>query len=154
MTRAEKAGRRRASRLAQFNDLVREGMSRADAAKAVRVSIATLWRWQERFNKDGTAGLTSRTHHCGRSSAAAQLPITPAVIDQVQRLAFALNSPEAAWRKFVEQPNCPAAIARFVRPLKTLPPSLLDLARLQKTILIEFRGNNFAATVPLRKAAA
>jgi len=153
-TSAQRELARRAHLLHRFERLVANGASKEEAAKKVRVSQATLWRWRQRLNEGGREALAPQTHKCGRNSAAELLPITPQIIDTVQRLAFVRKSPDAAWREYAERPDCPSEIADYIRSVKTLPPSLRDLARLHKTVMVQYEGQSFTASVPLKEGNA
>ena len=149
-SKAQREQARRVWLLQRFERLTASGKSQTDALKALRVSLTTLWRWKRRLAKGGRAALAPQTHKCGRNSAAKLLPITPQIIDTIQRLAFVHKSTDAAWREYAKRPDCPGEIADFIRSVKTLPPSLRDLARLQKTVMVKYEGKGFTALVPLR----
>ena len=149
-TNTQREQARRAWLLQRFERLLASGKSQTDTAKALRVSPTTLWRWKRRLAEGGRDALAPQTHNCGRNSAAELLPITPQIIDTIQRLAFVHKSTDAAWREYAKRPDCPGEIADFIRSAKTLPPSLRDLARLQKTVMVKYEGQGFTALVPLR----
>ena len=103
----------------------------AKAARAVGASVATIWRWQRAYDKQGIQGLQTQYHHCGRRSPIAGVRFTVKALRHVEQLVLQTGSVRAAWRQFAASPDCPPSVARLVTGRKHLPESLARLVQLK-----------------------
>ena len=102
------------------------------AARACGASVPTLWRYERRLAHGGLPALAPQTARCGRKSLAAVSGLSADMIRQVQALALALGSVTRAWKAFAELPVCAPKLARKIRRAKSVPPSLLALAKVHR----------------------
>lgn len=124
--------RQRFHLLERFNAARASGQTAMAAARHLGSSVTTLWRWQQALNQGGPPALTPQTARCGRTSVAKTSGLDAAAIEIVRRLAAALESATLAWRAFAGLPQCPPKLARQIRRSKSIPPSLLNLARMRR----------------------
>lgn len=134
---------RRRRDLACFEALVRLGLSRAEAAKAVGVSPPTVWRWKKR--------LKPLTHLCGRKSYFKGVRIPQAVLDRVRRLQLTPMGNVLAWKTVSADPICPADLATVLRNRRTIPAVFLAQTRLKKTRAAVIKGPDFVIENPVRE---
>ncbi len=127
--------RRRQRKLNQVAELIAAGLSEEKAAKLLRLSTASLWRWRR--------GLVPATNRCGRHPIFARFKITERLVSKVQKLVVAGCSHEKAWRALADDPHCPKELAEFLRQSATIPPSFLAASRLNKIRIIASIGINF-----------
>jgi hypothetical protein len=113
---------RRRKILAGHRRLIASGMSVVAAARKLRTSPATIWRWRKRIAPD--------TFRCGRPSPFKQAQVPAEIIDVVQRAQLTGISNIKAWRGAANEPTCPPALAEFLRVAQTIPPSFLRATRL------------------------
>jgi hypothetical protein len=132
---------KRVLKLREFQRLREQGFTAAKAAKAVKVSSVTLWRWADR--------IVPIRQQCGRASFAELLNVPPRLVEKVKRLQFGGLTNANAWRYAAQDPRCPSDLALHLKCAKNIAPSLLALSRLKRagvnaTIL---SAGSFSATV-------
>ncbi len=125
---------RRQKILAEFNALVSAGATKVAAAKQIRQSTVTLWRWQRR--------LIPRSP-CGRASSFDRFQIPRPVLIRVERLQLTGKSNARAWRAVAGEPICPPELSEFLRTTKNIPPSFQRATRLHREKVVMVRGKNF-----------
>lgn len=127
--------RRRENIMADWRRLIGEGMSKEAAAKALRQSSVTLWRWSRR--------LLPNTFRCGQHSAFEKFNVPLQVISRVQRLCVAGMKQEQAWRSVAKEKFCPPALAEYLSHAPKIPPSFLKASRLSRFSLKVIKGVDF-----------
>ncbi len=115
----------------QAMQIIAGGASQAQAARTLGIGQATLDRWRRRVARGES--LATRTI-IGRPSIGAQFAplLTNAHRAEIARLVISGGSVAQAWRSFARQPQCPAALRKFLRGRKSPPPSLLALIPLSR----------------------
>jgi hypothetical protein len=124
--------RRRIGIIEKFNQLRAAGMSKAGAARELRKSYVTLWRWAKRIEPANAQS--------GARSILNKMAVPAAVLDRVQRLQAAGAGNATAWRAVATEPVCPPTLAKFLREARNIPPSLLSATRLEKLAALKGRG--------------
>jgi hypothetical protein len=127
---------RRARILSRFTDLTKWGLNQGDASKLLGVGYTTIWRWRKN-------GIVPATYKCGRKASISELGIPPWIVSAIQKLQGAGVGNQTAWRILVSDPRCPDELRNFVDGKRTLPPSLLELTRVQRQKVTKISGNNF-----------
>jgi hypothetical protein len=92
------------------------GLSESKAARKVRSSVASLWRWRKRR-------IVPQTHLCGVRSTLEKLQVPQSVLRRVRALRLAGHGLAAAWQKVAREPICPLQLADYLRQSRSLPPS-------------------------------
>src|SRR6185437_12963869 len=82
--------KRRVQILESFEALTQRGMSQAEAARELRISSTTLWRYRKR--------LEPLTMNCGRKSALEQFDPPARILRAVRQLQLGGKSNVDAWR--------------------------------------------------------
>lgn len=131
--------RRRKRILSEFGQLIASGLSMAAAAKKLRQSFVTLWRWRK--------CLEPKTANCGRRTVLSRANVPPKIIHRVQRMQLAGMGNVAAWRAVGNEAGCPPALAEFLKAARNIPPSFLRASRLQKEQAIIIKGADFTVTM-------
>lgn len=106
--------RQRRETLLRFNRL-KTTHGAAKAAGLVGASLPTLWRWRKQFAAHGLSGLRPKQAHGGKRSPFAKLKLRAAAVCELERLVALTGSRAAAWWQFARTPNCPPAVARYVK---------------------------------------
>jgi hypothetical protein len=127
---------RRRELLDRFTILRARGFTAAQAAKKVRASQQSLWRWKR-------IRIEPITHRCGRKSMFNALGITSAVIEKVQRLQLAGRGNAAAWKAFALDPDCPAKLKTFLKGKRNVARSLLKASALRSQRVTLLQGAGF-----------
>jgi hypothetical protein len=136
--RLQKIIARREASLVAFDRLRGGGLTAAQAAKAVRVSEPTLWRWRK--------CLDPQTHKCGRHSLLQKLCVPDFILRKIQRLQLAGFGNASAWLAIRKDPACPPDLKRYLRQVRTsVAPSLLSLTRLERRRIEVVGGAKFTA---------
>ena len=139
-SRATTTALQRFSLLQRYRSARQRGVTAEKAARDCGVCVATVWRYQQAFAKGGLAALSPRCIP-GRPSVAEAAGLTPELIVQVQGLALVLGSAARGWKAFAELPDCPPKLARKLHGLKSIPPSLRELAAVrQRTMRVRECG--------------
>ena len=135
----------------QAMQLISGGASQVQAARTIGIGQATLIRWRQRVARGESLRARSIT---GRPSLGAQFAplLTNRHREEIARLIVSSGSTPDAWQQFARQPDCPAALRKFLRGRKTLPPSLLALVPVQKKRATIVRCGNLTSI--LEKGAA
>jgi len=125
--------KRRERKLAKLEALLATGMSQVKAAKQLRLGIATIWRWRRR--------IMPATDRCGRDSMLAAFGVTESFLSRVALLQLSGLANIAAWKAAASLPECPPALAKYVRMAHTLPLSFRRATKL--TSIKAIRGPGF-----------
>ena len=120
---------RRRRILSSFGDLCARGVASAAAARLLKVSRVSIWRWKRRP--------IPRTDLCGRKPDLA-LPIVPPwafrTVQQIQASGKAGNV--KAWRSLARRPKCPPDLASYLQRSKAVPQIWLRASRLVRTHIV------------------
>jgi hypothetical protein len=127
--------RRRRRILAEFDLLIAGGTSQLAAAKSLRQSPVTLWRWRQR--------LEPNVFRCGRKPAFSKSDVPARVFSQVERLQLAGMGNERAWRMVAAEKICPPTLAKFLRSAWCIPADFLRSTRLVKKMVKVVQGTGF-----------
>ncbi|MGA9452606.1 MAG: hypothetical protein WBW41_14820 [Verrucomicrobiia bacterium] len=127
---------RRQTALNRVAELKASGLSEVKAAKALRLSPVSLWRWRH--------NLIPATDRCGRHSVLSTFKINDALIARVQKFQVAGCSRDKAWRALASDAACPPALAEFLRQSPKLPASFFEAARLKRVRTTVLIGKNFS----------
>jgi hypothetical protein len=141
----EREIRRRQRKLSAFNRLVAAGFSQMQAAKRIRVSLPSLWRWQHR--------LEPQTGNCGRTSILEHLAVPAFILERVRRLQLAGRANAAAWQQIANDSDCPDQLAQFLRQARSIPPSFLRATRLERIKATAIRASGFVFIQPTKHTA-
>lgn len=109
---------RRLRLLNRVSQLKAAGLSETRAARKVRVSVQSLWRWRSRR-------LVPNTHLCGRQSTFEKFRVPASVLRRVRALQVHGRRPAEAWRAVAEENICPPQLTAFLRSVRTVPASFL-----------------------------
>jgi hypothetical protein len=136
---------RRLAVLTAFLQEVSNGASPRRAAKALGESRVTLWRWEQRYRKEGFEGLIPATENCGRTPWLKKLGMTEDEIRQVQALHLDTGSNTTALRLFAQSDRCrPELAAAILDPTRTskhsIPPSIRDATKVSENLKKAHRG--------------
>lgn len=113
--RRQREGERRLEKLCQFYFAQHHhGLSRRAAARFIRVSHLSLWKWEKRIRNGGMAALVSRPKGA-KLSPGIQLGLDPQIIRRVQRLSVLKGSVAAGWRSFACDALCPTALREVLK---------------------------------------
>jgi len=136
LTRSQRiAVERRQKILNLVASLEAQGWTQGRAAKVVKVSVPTLWRWQRR--------IIPRFDKCGGTSVFNQFKISPALIAKVQRLHLAGETNEKAWRAVAGDRACPKDLAAFLRLTPRIPARFIEASRIKKIQATVLIGSGF-----------
>jgi len=146
---------RRHQTLRRFNRL-RKRKTATAAARIVRTSLPTLWRWQKRFDAHGIDGLK-------KHSPPGRKPATVSPFDKIKLSARALQeiealmvncSSRAAWRQFAANSvECPQALANYIAKHGRPPKEFSSVGRVQHVqgaILVSADGARVFVKIPSR----
>ncbi len=126
LTRSQRlAVEQRQNVLKRFDELLAQGKSRAEAAKELRLSVTTLWRWS-------SCRIVPATNLCGRPSALEKFNPPAEVLARVRQLQLTGKGNAAAWRTVTEDPICPPKLASHLRNAKTVSASLLAATKVTR----------------------
>jgi hypothetical protein len=128
--------------LEEFGDLLSAGLTRGDAARKLRVSLTSLWRWQQR--------IMPGTDRCGRKSDYTKLFVPPGIVAAVQKLRAAGMGSDAAWRAVAKSAVCPRPLAIFIKSKRSLPPSFGKAGRVTVRNYQTIEGIGFSFTTQLQ----
>ena len=133
--RRQREGARRLEKLSQFY-LAQQmhGLSRRGAARFIRVSHLSLWKWERKILSGGFANLVSRRKGPPLSRAV-QFGLQPAIISRVQWLAVLKGSSPAGWRAFANDPSCPAELRSAIQPGCAIPEALRSAVRVERRVV-------------------
>ena len=118
---------RRNKMLQQFLQL-KPDVGGRKAARAVRTSWVSLWRWQRTFAARGVDGLRPKYHNCGSRSFVAGVSFSAEAIRELERLVMEKGRVRG-WLEFSQGPLCPAAVAQ--RGYKGMPAPVARLVKLK-----------------------
>lgn len=121
---------RRRLAILERNEQLRKSHSAPIAARLVKASIPTLWRWQQAYAARGILGLLPQTARCGRRSPFKQIRFSAASIRELELLRVKYGSACAAWRRFAQSPACPPLIARYVQRTGMAPGAIAGIGRI------------------------
>jgi hypothetical protein len=107
-----------------FDTLRRSGWTAYRAARELRTSEPSIWRWRRRIEP--------LVHLCGRKSIIKKLCVPHGAIQAVQWLQASGMGAAKAFREFANDPRCPPALAEYLRRTANIPPSLLRAVRVRK----------------------
>jgi len=97
------------------------------AARALRVSEPTLYRWNEAYKANGLSGLIPKFSNSGRRSTAEGVRLTAKAVRELEKLIVAKGR-QTGWQSFLQSRYCPPAVARM--KLKSLPAPLARMVKL------------------------
>ena len=127
---------RRDEALRRFSAFLGQGLSREKAARRVGESVPTIWRWLKQ-------GLVPRTFRCGRTAMLEKLAVPRSLLLMQKRIQKSKRVGNlAAWKVLAKHRACPAALARFLKSAKVLPPSMMSSTRLSAAGARAFSANN------------
>jgi hypothetical protein len=126
--------RRRRKILAEFDLLLAQGINKTTAAKQLRQSFTTLWRWRKRVMPLVSPGV---------KSSFARFAVRPSTVARVQRLQLAGMGNATAWRRVATERITPPALRDFLISTKSIPPSFLKASRLVVKTVEVVSGANF-----------
>jgi len=137
LTRSERlVMEQRIETLKRFQALMDSGMSQAAAARELRVSVPTIWRWSKH-------GVAPRFSRCGRKSLLNLLNPPAQVFRRVRELQLAGKSNAAAWKAVAEEPVCPPSLAQYLRGCKTIAARLLAATKLIRCKAVILKCQDF-----------
>lgn len=131
--------RRRDGILTKFEGLLAGGMSQAQAAKKMRQSLVTLWRWRKCV-----------VPACipGRTPAFSLANVPESIIKRVQRLQVGGMGNANAWRAVANEKACPEMLRKFLKSARTIPASFLKASRLNRQTVTLIKGRGFSVLQP------
>lgn len=141
LVRLTEFGRRELQRrlmgIGKFEAALSSGLSGREAAREAGIPRTTLDRWF-------AGNLIPLTSLRGRKSILKTFGVTSDHVRTVKRLQLLCDAGNSdAWRLFQSHPDCPPALAKYLRRAKTVSASLLAASRLtprqRKAVLLEGR---------------
>lgn len=128
--------KRRKEILTSWQNLIARGHSKARAAKMLRMSPVTLWRWGK--------SIWPATWKCGQISTFRKFNVSQAVVSRVQQLRAAGKTSVDAWRAVATEKICPPDLAAFLNQAKTIPASFIKASRWKLATIHVYIGANFS----------
>jgi hypothetical protein len=152
--RQDPAGARRLQTLLRYRRL-QKIHGQPVAARKVGASVTTLWRWQNRLNAKGLAGLQPNTSNSGRRSPFKEIRLTAQAVRELELLHVENSSSREAWRKFSFLPVCPPLVEKAVQRSGNVPAALAGIGRVsqvQARVFVSADGRWLFVKLPARAA--
>lgn len=127
------------------------------AARMVRRSIPTLWRWKLAFKRHGLAGLQTKLSNCGRRSPFRSVQLTAQAARRLESMVAQHGSRRAAWQVFAGTADCPELIAYEVQHAGRPPAAFAQIGRLtpvQARVFLSSDGCRLFVRLPGRGTVA
>ena len=97
----------------------------SQAARMVGAGVVTLWRWRQRYNRHGLAGLNDRFGNCGPRSPFSKIRLTAAAVRELEAAIARTGQPRKAWLQLSRRHDVSPRLARHLQQHGGKPPGPL-----------------------------